>query len=451
MNNKLLKSLLYVYTFVIIAISIFVSFGVVRNVERDVFADDCPAIPEFNTVMECTNSCHQGCGGNSQCVDGCYNACVNICQGGSNPATCGNHVCDAPGENTVTCAQDCLQGGGDNTGGDNTGDLLYPYDATYCLKDGQTTATTDGCLTTANIGTCTDGWRVYTCTAANACYTFTSGCPNGSTPAASAITANDLEGVKAVFDSLPQCAVAQADCINKLGIYISKVNCSGNCAIANPPVVNPNPQPPVVIPPTDNPPEEEPINVLCNDTCNNSSRICPSNLSCIPVDGVNRCRLPSNPTSPTCQPPVIVTNPNYSIDKVLEGRYEYIVGEIATFRIRIRNTGDTTLTNIKFRDVYSTTYLSFSGGSAVKSGGSSIDNIVPHLTRNSNGILEIENILSNNVLGSLVPNGYIDVVLKFVTKAPINETCNFAYIDAPDLPEINDNACLGSKNINTDI
>lgn len=406
MGNKVTKSLLYIYTFIVIAISIFLAFGITESAERNVMAY-C-ANPNFDNVAECVSSCEVGCAGSTDpynCVGGCPHACELICSGEANPQTCGNNVCDAPGETAVNCPRDCDP---------NFDDEEDPISGCQVFYSGNT-FTLRG--TTCNQEDIHRSHIAYD--------GINDQCP---------VDDNRTFLENGVSDKTYSANPAPGECVQIDHTPVDNNGGGGVCA-CNPPVEQP-PEPEVLI---------------CNDTCNTTNMLCPSGLSCLDVDNVNRCRLPSNPTSSTCQPPVIVTNPNYTIDKVLEGRYEYIVGEIATFRIRIRNTGDTTLTNIKFRDVYSTTYLSFSGGSAVKSGGNSVDNILPHLTRNSNGILEIENILSSNVLGSLVPNGYIDVVLKFVTKAPINETCNFAYIDAPDLPEINDNACLGSKNINTDI
>lgn len=457
MDNKYIKSLLYIYTFIVIAISIFISFGVVKNSERVVLAA-CSTeelnVCTQNAIQWCVNNIPAGNPAERQsCVDSAYNNCVATCipqapnpTPNPNPDQSLSYDCDTNAYIFELCPKEYQNRWFGRTSNQT---CIQRAVELGCYNNGPEIGVKDPNLCTSNL------WNLYVCDAPNACSTYGSGCSQrfiGQYP-------NDE--IEAELNKIDACTVRQADCVDTAGanlIFKSRISCATNCSTANPPVVTPNPQPPVgnpeipvVIPPADVPPEEEPIYVQCNDTCNNSNRICPSNLSCIPVDGVNRCRLPSNPTSPTCQPPLIVTNPNYTIDKVLEGRYEYIVGEIATFRVRIVNTGDTTLTNVKFKDVYSTTFLTFSGGSARKSNGTTIDNIVPHLTRNSNGILEIENILSSSVFGSLAPNGYIDVTLKFVTKAPINETCNFAYIDSPDLPEINDNACLGAKNINTDI
>lgn len=189
----------------------------------------------------------------------------------------------------------------------------------------------------------------------------------------------------------------------------------------------------------------------CNDLCNNTDLLCPSGLSCTNIDGTNRCRLPSNTSSATCQPQEVIP-PNYKIEKVLEGNQgPFNIGELVTFRVRITNIGQTTLTNVRFRDVYNSNYITYVGGSAIKSSGGSISDINPHLTLKINGEIQIANVASSSVLGSIAPGNYYEFTLKFIAKAPTSSTCNVGYADLPDLPEISDDACLPIKNIDTDL
>jgi len=89
------------------------------------------------------------------------------------------------------------------------------------------------------------------------------------------------------------------------------------------------------------------------------------------------------------------------------------------------------------------------GGSALKSTGAAVTDFNPKLTKNVSGTIQIDNIVAYSVLGTLQPGAYIDVMVKFIDKTPVNETCNFGYVIAPELPEISDKACIGSHNIDT--
>lgn len=143
-----------------------------------------------------------------------------------------------------------------------------------------------------------------------------------------------------------------------------------------------------------------------------------------------------------------------SIDKrVLEDRV-YQIGEIVRFNIRITNTGQTTLTSVRFRDTWDPTYLRFVGGSARASSGPTIDNIVPVLSSQSNNQIIINDV-TDTVLGNLAPGQYFEFTLSFTALAPTPnynpETCNFAFTSTPTLPEISDSDCVPIQNRDTDI
>jgi len=297
------------------------------------------------------------------------------------------------------------------------------------------------------------------------------------------------------------------------------------------------------------------VQVSCNQECNNTDRLCPTNLSCTNVNGTNRCRLPGNPNSeicqldnpqtptlgavcpvgsqtpvgtiswtesnrgsqgywinisttsnfasywhkfvasgtltttsdgfngyvgvtgalvlnqtttyyvrvyyvaaslhgptgtlntPNCQTP---QNPGITIVKDIVGATSYDIGQLATFKIRITNTGNTVFNEVQFRDQYSPSYLRYTGGSATKSNGVTVNDINPLLTTNTSGQVAILNVASTP-LGALGVGEYYEFTLRFIVLAPINETCNVGYVDTPVTPEMQDNACISSRNIDTDL
>lgn len=577
-----IKVALYLYTFILIIAGIFTAFSIVTNSDRLAFAqsaDSCPGNSNFQTIDQCTQSCIQGGmqNNNPQWVEGCYNACVNICVGnggtGGTPASCGDGQYNPPGETPENCPSDynASQNNNNNSGG-TSGSTNQGYIGTIGTQSGK-----------YQNGKCESGlWQLYECSAQqNACGTYAQGC----NPTTSAIKIVGESEAMAFIAGTPSCSVRQADCIKTSGVNLvfrSRINCSGDCFPTNT-VTPPTPTNPPVQPslaacehpcgPSDNgracqngltctnlgggykcrltdhpewvacqPPQtqtvscndecntsdrlcgngltctniaginrcrlpanlssatcqpEQPQTVACNDECNTTNRLCGNGLTCTNVAGTNRCRLPANPSSATCQPAVVqpkcndlcnntdllcpsglsctnidgtnrcrlpsntssatcqpqeVIPPNYKIEKVLEGNQgPFNIGELVTFRVRITNIGQTTLTNVRFRDVYNSNYITYVGGSAIKSSGGSISDINPHLTLKINGEIQIANVASSSVLGSIAPGNYYEFTLKFIAKAPTSSTCNVGYADLPDLPEISDDACLPIKNIDTDL
>lgn len=194
---------------------------------------------------------------------------------------------------------------------------------------------------------------------------------------------------------------------------------------------------------------------VCNEECSGVGvGNCESNLSCINVNGQNRCRLTVNPASEVCQP--ITANANFSIDKTLIGGGTYLIGDIATFIVTIRNTGNTTFTNISFRDQFDSTILRYTSGSVsrlnaqgeVVANVSDLNTIVNH----SNGRFSIPN-LAGTSLGVLAPGQSYQFNIRFTVNAPSANaaSCNTAFAQPTGLEERSDNACLNTRNRDTDI
>jgi len=189
----------------------------------------------------------------------------------------------------------------------------------------------------------------------------------------------------------------------------------------------------------------------CNDLCNNN---CSSGLACVNVGGENRCRLPENPSSPTCQP--ISQSANFEIEKSVLGNALYFLGDVVVFRIRLANTGNTTFTNIAFRDQFDGSILRYVSGSVTKKDSSnsilsSVSDLNSIATFLSNSFV-ISN-LSATSLGVLAPGQYFEFDLRYVVNAPSGgqPTCNVAFARPRDLPEKSDDACLTTRNRDTDI
>lgn len=91
-------------------------------------------------------------------------------------------------------------------------------------------------------------------------------------------------------DGTVRCYREGSSCGAKPQCYNTPIVTSGN---------TPNPgQPPVTV---------QPQTVVCNELCNTSDKLCASGLTCMAIGSEQRCRLPENPTSPTCTPETVPT------------------------------------------------------------------------------------------------------------------------------------------------
>jgi len=193
--------------------------------------------------------------------------------------------------------------------------------------------------------------------------------------------------------------------------------------------------------------------LLCNEVCNPNNDKCDKSKGhkCLNINGSYLCRLQSNPESATCsEKPPVVKNPNIKIEKYVLGGQIYFIGEVAEFKIKITNIGETVLNQVRFTDKYNSSYLRYLSGSLEKSSGQTISNIDPFLNIKSAGILRINNLALTSV-GGLNVNEYYILTLKFLVLAPINTTCNVGYALIPERPEMQDDACIGAQNRDTDL
>lgn len=171
--------------------------------------------------------------------------------------------------------------------------------------------------------------------------------------------------------------------------------------------------------------------IIVTNQCN---ALCGGNIFCDPQAGLtcvnvgnneSRCRLLTNPSSATCQPPagnggdlsiIKQANPDSDGDKV------FTVAENVTYNIRITNTGTEALTSVRFSDRYEPQFLSFQGGSITKYNAAgqavgTLPNLANLLNINSAGYMEITNIAATS-LGGLNPGEYYVVTTNFLTRTP---------------------------------
>ncbi len=169
----------------------------------------------------------------------------------------------------------------------------------------------------------------------------------------------------------------------------------------------------------------------------------------------------SKVTSPiTCAQTINVTSddvpdkvPGLDVTKLLlTGDRSYVSGEKVVFSIRIRNTGETTFTNVKYQDRFWNQYLSYTGTiRGKKSGATSWRDLSGVSSVNTaTGAVDISNLASSAALGALAPSQQYEIEMEFISKSPVTWTCNQVYITANDLPGYDD-ACLGIVPPNTDM
>jgi len=408
LQRKYFKYLLYFYTFLIIIVSTFTAFSAVESPDRTVLArcnagQFCPACP-YPQSAYCFQNGQCGCAGINQGDNG--NLCTSMptveCSNrGLSPCTPGSPNCEG---NYASSCPSCSN----------------PYNY-GCYVPQQRAACENPCGASDNGKACQDGLSCVNLGGGWKCrlseHTDWANC---QPPTAVQVSCNEA-------------------CNNTDRLCTTGLACiSGLCRLpSNPTSATCQPSIPQV--------------VSCNDQCNNTNLLCPSNLACVNVNGTNRCRLPANQSAANCQPAANEI-PSYTIDKYIDGgQTSYNIGDLVNFKIKITNTGNVAFTNLKFRDVYNANYLTYVGGSAIKSTGGNISDINTVLTKRVTGTIEIENITSSTVLGTLNAGAHIEVSVRFIAKAPINGTCNFGYAKIPELTEINDKVCVDSKNIDTDM
>jgi uncharacterized repeat protein (TIGR01451 family) len=132
-------------------------------------------------------------------------------------------------------------------------------------------------------------------------------------------------------------------------------------------------------------------------------------------------------------------NPSYTIEKIItDADGFYNIGETVNFMVRVRNTGELTLTTVAFRDIYNPSRLDYLSSSANRNGGSAQS--VNFSVNESTGVITHSDLTS--VLGDLNPNDYYDIAFRFRALTAVNRTCNEAYVNPDNLGEITDDECL---------
>lgn len=101
---------------------------------------------------------------------------------------------------------------------------------------------------------------------------------------------------------------------------------------------------------------------------------------------------------------------------------QIIVGETAQFRIRVSNTGDTTLTTVEVVDTFDTSYLNYVTATPTP------DNTSPAGT------------LTWNDVGPIAPGGFVDILVDFTGVASADPTVNDAVVTTAQGPTDDDDA-----------
>jgi uncharacterized repeat protein (TIGR01451 family) len=129
-----------------------------------------------------------------------------------------------------------------------------------------------------------------------------------------------------------------------------------------------------------------------------------------------------SPPSASDNEPVEIGNPGISVQKTLlipSGGVALVGGQVQ-YRIRITNTGDTTLNTVPLVDTYDTTYLTYGFGGSFSTPASD-DNV-------NDGTLNWSDVTGS---GSLAPGAFTDVIVNFTARAstlglPNQQTLNTA-------------------------
>ncbi len=140
----------------------------------------------------------------------------------------------------------------------------------------------------------------------------------------------------------------------------------------------------------------------------------------------------------------VVENPGYTLTKVATNAVgSYDIGAQVRFRIVLQNTGDTTLTTIRFRDSFDSRYLTF-----VSAFGTSptVNNL--NITNSLNtSVQDYMMILSNEdittVLGDLAPGQSYSIDFTFNANRASHSTCNDVFAHPTGLTEKQARACVG--------
>lgn len=156
----------------------------------------------------------------------------------------------------------------------------------------------------------------------------------------------------------------------------------------------------------------------CNQTCGGNV-LCQTGLVC--DLRVNRCRLPANPDSLTCQPN---NQSGINVEKVLTnddlGDGIYRVGDEIIFQVRVENTSaNQTFDVISFTDTYNPTFLSLNLARSYIAKNNNLsgayrDLRIPQVQNNTAvALITINDISTVGTLGNLAPGEFYDLYFSF--------------------------------------
>ncbi len=132
-------------------------------------------------------------------------------------------------------------------------------------------------------------------------------------------------------------------------------------------------------------------------------------------------------------------NPGYEIIKeVMDSDNIYNIGETVNFRVTFRNTGETTLDVIPFRDLYNPSRLDFLSANGNKNGAANTN--ISYSINEATGLITHTDL--STVLGNLAPGEYYQLNFAFRALSRVSRTCNEAFINPDDMGEEMDDACI---------
>jgi len=150
-------------------------------------------------------------------------------------------------------------------------------------------------------------------------------------------------------------------------------------------------------------------------------------------------------TTVSCSAIPVDLNPGFTIEKVAtndDGPYD--IGDLVNFRVTIRNTGETTLNNIAYRDVFDHRYLEFVSVRGTSPANPAGIDMTDSFTKSVSGnITTFTNPDITVQLGDLGVGQ--SIVFNYVFRARLanNRACNDVFASANGLPEEQARDCIG--------
>lgn len=174
-------------------------------------------------------------------------------------------------------------------------------------------------------------------------------------------------------------------------------------------------------------------------TCNQISNPCGNGI----INTGEQCDFAASPTgcpaAQTCTAQCACQaneqpQPGLAVEKVAVNGSgsSYVVGSLIPFRITIRNTGETTYTQVAFNDSYGPSYLDFTSIFGTKTGGVNVNLSGIAVVNEVSGTIQIVNLAGSNALGALAPGQNYTITTNFLARAPLNRAENCVSVSATD-------------------